>query len=168
MKQIPQIEQLQQWWNSLTFSQRRMGSVGGIALGIVLFYLLIWFPLVSSVSNRRDEVIAEQQLVLEMQQSKADILYLRSLNTQVQGSSNLPLLTIIDQTLRDQQVNGQLTQIQEASDNKVKLAFSTVTYDELISWLESLASQYGIQVEQIHITATNTTGVVQADLVLSK
>jgi len=168
MKQIPQIQQLQQWWLSLTFSQRRIASVGGIAFGILLFYLLIWFPLVSSVSNHRNEIIAEQQLVLEMQQSKADILYLRSMNTQVQGSSNLPLLTTVDQTLRDQQVNGQLTQIQETSDDKVKLAFSTVTYDELVSWLEVLASQYGIQVEQIHITATNTTGVVQADMVLSK
>jgi general secretion pathway protein M len=158
---------MRKWWMTLSMQEQQAVMLGGIATGVILFFLLIWWPLVSTVSSMREQLISDQQLVLWMQQTKADILYLRG-GSQEHGEEDLSLMALVDQTLKSNNVNAKIDQLQQTGTDQVKLTFARIPYDEMMTWLEVLAREYGVQVDRLHVATTPVTGVVQADMVLTK
>lgn len=156
---------MKKWWLSLSAQEQQTVMFGSIVGGALLLILMIWLPLVNTVSTMREQLISDQELVIWLQQAKADILYLRG-GSQAQGDADLSLMALVDQTLRASNVNAKLDQLQQTGPDQVKLTFAKISYDEMMTWLELLASKHAVQVERIHVATTGVTGAVQVDMVL--
>lgn len=141
------------WWENLLERERRMLSVGGFIVGILVIYALIWSPLSNLVFDYKTQVTSKRQLLVFLQRASQKISQLQSSGISVDASvKSGGLLTVVEQSLSSQQLSHYLKQVQQPTQNQITLNFDNVPFDKLMQWLQMLITTQGVRV--VHFSAT--------------
>ena len=139
----------------------------GIPIAILLiFYLFIWSPFTTQIQNLQQTVNNEQDTSLWMEGAIQQINSLRTKGILQQQQSNGSNLTLVDESLKNSPITSRVAELSQANNNQVTVKFSHVGFDVLITWLNQLWQRNGIQATQFSATATQTSGLVDAQVTL--
>ena len=157
---------MKEWWQSLNQREQILIGGGSAALLLVILYLFVWSPFTAGIAVKKSYVTYQQNLVDWMQEADAHLIKLRSTgDVQTQKIDNSQLLSTVDSTLQQANLNAYSDSIQQTSNNKVLVKFKNVPFDIMIAWIDRLWKQHAIKVEQISIKPdASTRGIVTAEV----
>ena len=143
------------WWQQLNIREQRLVLVMSVLVSVFILYGLIWQPL--------NESIDKQKLTLERQQA---LLTWVEENTQRyqtakrngRASSGASLSSIVNRTSRLNNII--ITRMQPQGDD-LQVWIDEISFNQLLTWLEQLASRDGLQVKNIDLSLADQQGVVR-------
>ncbi len=109
----------------------------------------------------------------EIDQYQADLEWMRSITPQlmpVEASQTTvsidgSLANFVDQTVRQQGLSEQLSQISPVDDDVIRMRFSGVNFNRLVTFVALIYSS-GLEVRDIRITPSESPGFVDSNLIL--
>ena len=159
------MEALTTWFNSLEQLERTLVSIAGGLLALVILYFAILLPFNGFVDARVTRAERKTQDLAWMQ-SVAPTL--RTFATTQPGANGESLVVLINRTARQKGLGGALTAQTPVGDDGMRVRLESATFDGIVVWLGVLQQQHGVGVETANIDRTDKTGVVNANLILSR
>ncbi|MCX7120183.1 MAG: type II secretion system protein M [Gammaproteobacteria bacterium] len=160
------IEPIKTWFNNLLLREQKIVLTGGIIFFILFFYMALWNPLSTAVSNYKIKVRSEEQLLCYMQKALVRIQTLKASGAQI-GTEQGDLLTVAEQTLTAKNLSSFLKQVQQPQHNQIDLTFENVPFDQLMLWLQALSAQYGVRVVQLSAARLPIVGAANVTMLLT-
>ena len=155
------------WWAGLAPRERVILGAGSLVLAVVVIYLMIWEPMVST----------RQQVRADISALSADLAWMQQVERQVKrraaqqgdppssGSAGGSVLTLVEVSARAAGVNEALERVQPEGQG-ARIWFTETGFDSLLHWLGELEQRHGLQVSQLAVDAGNTPGMVSARIKL--
>jgi len=151
------------YWNQLNEREQVLVGLGGIGGVALLFYLLIYNPLVSAVEEKKSEWVDKKTTLQWMQQAQQTYAHEQA-PTQVTTATLLSVLTELLSHVSFQRFPYQLEQ---TSSGDIQLTFDAVPYNLFVSWLQTQSKHYTLVIKSLYFSKTNTPGVVKAAVVFT-
>ena len=166
---MQQFQQIRQWFFSLPTKEQWMVSGTGALLIITLFYLVIWEPLHLGLDEELQKQQSQQEILLWMQQAADEVKTLRS-----SGSSstirdkNKPTTLVIEQAIKNAGLQTSVKKIESSGNNGAKVTLDEAAFNQMLVWLNTLATHNGIQVVSANIDRAENPGRVNARLTFER
>lgn len=154
-------------WQQLAPREKQMLIVMGVVLAITLIYFMFWKPLKTGIEDGELRVKAQTRALAEIRKQAAEVRQLRAsgaANRTVKDSSSL--LGLIERSAKQKKIKRSLQKVQPEGERNVRLWMENVSFDQLISWLDLLSNQYGIQISEISLERSNEAGIVSGRILL--
>ncbi|SAK51108.1 general secretory pathway protein M [Caballeronia pedi] len=152
---------LSEFWEARTPREKTLLMWGGLALGLVLVYLVLWAPAYEGRARLRDTLPTMQRQLATMTAQANDA---RSLAPATEGvmPTGGALRDALAKSLAD---NGmQPTQVQVIGA-AVQIQLKNASFPNWTMWLDDARKQFKVQVSEAHVTALKPDG--QVDLTAS-
>ncbi|MGB6977157.1 MAG: type II secretion system protein GspM [Gammaproteobacteria bacterium] len=159
---------IREWWQNLGPRDQKFLISGGIIALILLIYAFIWSPLSTAVSGLKQQVDDQRELLGWLQAASTKTQQYHNSGFSIQNRGNQPLITFLSNSLANNDLHQFNPQIISTTSDTVTINFNQVAFDNLIAWLEKLWRNYGQDLEKISITTTPISGLVKAQLVITK
>ena len=157
------MKMLKSYWFKLNERDQMALVIGGLILTVLLFYTLIYNPLVTAVSEERTRFIEQNETLKWMKSVEKYSLQGSAKKKNVSGSK---LLGIINQQLSQAEFQPFPFQLQQTSNMDIQLSFNKVSFKIFIVWLWSFSEHYQIQIHQLSLEKLDTPGLTKATLIL--
>ncbi|BCQ24644.1 type II secretion system protein M [Caballeronia sp. NK8] len=152
---------LSEFWEARTPREKTLLMWGGLALGLVLVYLVLWAPAYEGRARLRDSLPTMQRQLATMTAQANDA---RSLAPATEGvmPTGGALRDALAKSLAD---NGmQPTQVQVIGA-AVQIQLKNASFPNWTMWLDDARKQFKVQISEAHVTALKPDG--QVDLTAS-
>lgn len=154
---------IRQYWSKMNERDQMALSIGGTVLLVILFYSLMYSPLLNAVKEERATLIEQHETLLWMESVQSSSQE-RSVKKKTIGSNKL--LGIINQQLNQPDLRPFPFQLQQINKTDIQLSFDRVPFTVFIHWLWELSEQYQITIQQLSLEKLNKPGIIKASLVL--
>lgn len=159
---------MKEWFENLQPLERIYVIGGGIAMVVFLLYLMVWMPLGNKVKTSR-ETVAQQRQDVEWMRAAGEQVRKLGLNRPANNiNRNRSLLAVVDQDIQAAQLKGALQRMEPDGAQSVKIWISKGSFDALIGMLGKLETTQGISVKSLSINPTDTQGLVDARVTLTR
>lgn len=157
-----------EWYRNLPTRDRRALLVGGVALLLTLFYVMIWQPLHTFRDDSQSALERNQKLYSWMQDASSKAIALGAGNSSAKPvSDGRSLLGVVDTTLRQARLNKEAKRIEPDGDKRVRVWMEQVPFDAMVRWLGKLETSRGIAVLEMRVDDKAANGRVDARLTLA-
>lgn len=157
-----------QWLDTLESREKRIVISGGIAFLVILFYLLIWDPIVSRYDEQQLKNNSQRQLYSWIKNAGEEINSLQSSESSSAARfKNQSISSLADRSARITGIKAFISKI-EQNKNNVKVTLKDADFDLIINWLTDLENKYGISSSQIKIERSKEDGAVNANITLER
>ncbi len=157
---------LRQRFDALEPRERLFLTVGAIALGVILFFLVVVQPLRQYRVHAEDRVNAQRELVAWMR-GAVDVLRERGPATSRPASGG-SLLALADSSARAAGLAQSLQRIQQDGESAVRIRLEGANFDSMILWLDNLEKRSGITATDMTVDRAEGAGLVNATLTLAR
>ena len=162
---IEQLGQLKQWFNSLPQKERLMVSVTGMLIIVTLFYLILWEPVHIGLQAERQKQQSQNEVLLWMQEAAAEVKTLRASGSRgTIRDKNKPTALVIEQTINNAGLKSSVSKIESSGNNGARVTLNDASFNQILVWLNTLATHNGIQVVSANIERANKPGRANARL----
>jgi type II secretory pathway component PulM len=151
-------------WDGLQTREQHILRYGAVALGLLLFYLLIVDPVHTSRDTAEQRLRSAQEAYSVAQRQAADLRASAS-NPETQASGSL--LTQVESSAQQEGLRSALKRLQPSGDNQIQVNLEGASYDQLIQWLSTLHQQ-GVRAERVDIQLDRTTELLGVQLLLAR
>lgn len=162
------LQSLQRWLDSLQPRERQTVVGGGISLAVILFYLLLWDPVMSARDELRQGVDTQRQELIWMKTSAQEIRQLQSgggaIPANIANQSPSTLVTMSAQSNGMQEFIGKM----DSTSNGVEVTLNNADFNRVMSWLSDLQNRYALQPKKIVIEPQADPGTVNARISIEK
>ncbi len=160
-----QLEQLKLWFNSLPQKERWMVSGTGLLIFITLFYLMIWEPVHLGLQQEKQKQQSQKEILMWMQQAAAEVKTLRSSgNRSTVRDKNKPTTLVIEQAINNAGLKPTVKKIESSGTNGARVTLDEASFNQILVWLNTLATHNGIQVVSANIERGEKPGRANARL----
>lgn len=159
---------LNDWWKQRSSSEQRYLLIGGVALGLILLWLLVLAPLSNGAKEAREEYLSLKELSTWMQVKVDQLKKIKSQAKPTNTNSKENLLTLVERLLKENSLNLVEHELSQKDTNSVTLNFAEINYPSLMKWLAKMQEQFAIKASEAHIKRTPKEGMISANLVLSR
>ena len=159
------LERLRAAWAGLAERERRVVGAGGIALGLILAYLLVWEPLATARQQRELDLRSARALAVQLEELAG--VAGRAGRPAIQGKDQ-SLLAVVDQSRKASALTKPPSRLQPEGEDTVRVWLEDVPFDGLMRWLGDLQSRYGVRVDNADIERESGPGLVNARLTLMR
>lgn len=130
-------------WQQLLPRERLLITVGGGVFCIFLIYQFVFVAL----DDYRQQLIRNTESEYELREwMRSSVFELQQ--AQARGDTvallEQSLLSVIEQSLRQDEIGAALSQIGLAADDSVRISFAEVPFDSLIEWITQISSNMGV------------------------
>jgi general secretion pathway protein M len=156
------------WFLNLNYRERWVLLSGTVLLVFILSYFEWWQPFIAEQIQLTHIIASQQKTWQWMTTAVAEIQQLRQQSPHSTSPTHSPsLLALIDKSMRQGALNSVSKRIESKGNQQVQIAFETVSFTELMHWLEQLYNQYQVQVDSIHIERLALPDKVKVRLTLT-
>ncbi|VAW51412.1 hypothetical protein MNBD_GAMMA06-670 [hydrothermal vent metagenome] len=157
---IEQLEQIKQWFNSLPQKEQWMVSGTGILIIITLFYLIVWEPVHTGLKTEQQKQLSQNEVLLWMQQAAAEVKTLRASGSSggVIRDKNKPTTLVIEQAINNAGLKPSVNKIESSGSNGARVSLKEASFNQILVWLNTLATHNGIQVVSANIERGESPG----------
>ncbi len=160
-----QLEQLKLWFNSLPQKERWMVSGTGLLIFITLFYLMIWEPVHLGLQQEKQKQQSQKEILMWMQQAAAEVRTLRSSGSRSTiRDKNKPTTLVIEQAINNAGLKTSVKKIESSGTNGARVTLDEASFNQILVWLNTLATHNGIQVVSANIERGEKPGRANARL----
>lgn len=161
------FDALRRWWTARETRERRVLLVGAIMCAVVLGWVLVWRPLASARASLSDQLDLQRQNLAFMHSAATQLRGLGTNGRQGQAKrAGKSLLALADSSARAANLDGALKRVEPLDQDRVRVEFGQAGFDVLVSWLQTLQRDYGIQVEDLSVRRVDGVGLVDAHVTL--
>ncbi len=162
---MDQLQQIKQWFNSLPQKERWMVSGTGLLIIITLFYLIVWEPMHVGLETERQKQQAQKEVLVWMQQAAGEVRALRaSGNRSTVRDKNKPITLVIEQSINNAGLKTSVKKIESSGNNGARVTLNNASFNQILVWLNTLATHNGTQVVSANIERASKPGRVNARL----
>lgn len=147
-------------WDDMQYREKIAVVAGAAALVLLLLYLLLQ-PLLSRRTSLQDEVTTRRADLAWMRKAAGEIG--RS-GSAAQKSAAVSPLKVIDQTVRENNLAGQLKRLEPGTGNEIKVWMENAVFVDLVHWLRQLAGEGQITIASLTAEKSGDPGRVNARL----
>jgi general secretion pathway protein M len=148
------------FWQARTEQERKLLTVGGVVVGLALFYSLLIDPALSGRDKLRKQLP-------ELRQQEAEMQALAREASTLQGQGNIaPPPMTRDSLNAGLSARGLNPQSVNVTGEYAKLQFNGAQFAGLVAWLDAMRVESRINVAEASFTAQEAPGVVNATLTL--
>lgn len=160
---------MKDWFANLEQREQWIVGVGGVVIAIIIFWAFIWMPFDRAHRNLETGVDNWQLALSDIRGIAAEGGASAGVAQPSAGNSNQSPVVIVDQTLRERNLNNTV-QRRQPVPNGIRVEFENVSFDQLVVWLGDIYSGYGMAVQNGSIGQTNRNGPgrVNATLALER
>ncbi len=156
---IEQLEQLKQWFNSLPQKERWMVSGTALLIVVTLFYLIVWEPLHDGLKTEQQKQQVQKEILFWMQQAATEVKTLRAAgNRGVVRDRNKPITLVIEQSINNAGLKSSVRKIESSGNNGARVTLNEASFNQILVWLNTLATHNGIQVVSANIERGSKPG----------
>jgi general secretion pathway protein M len=160
------VDALRNWLDQLEPRERLLVLLASALMVLAIIVIGGLRPLLASADRNAQRVDDQQQLLTEIEQVAARLGPQRGGNVAAADGDSLVL--VVDRSTRARNLGGYLKRNQPDGDATIRLRFERAPFDDLVAWLGELQNQYSISVVSANIDASNETGRVNCNLILSR
>ncbi len=157
------LDRIKAQLEQLNDRERRMVYAAIVAVLIFLPYQLIWSPLMNTVDEKHERVAKQQADLIWMQSNLPEVRAL-SRGMQQGGSNRQSIYGVVERTARQQFKND--LRIQQEGKEGIRVQINNTSFDELMIWLDQLATQNQVFVRDFRVEQEKEPGRVRASLLL--
>ena len=137
--------ELKQRIQSLSERERMVLSWGLVCALVIVAYTFVWQPWQEELDRLRGRIPIKQETLMWMQEQARTIEPLVAQIDARQQSSDQPLLTIIERSARQSNIDNKIRRMSPDEEGRVNIWLTDVDFDRWIVWLERLR-RIGIEV----------------------
>jgi len=166
---IEQLQQVKQWFNALPTKERWMVSGTSLLIVVTLFYLMVWEPIHVGLQAEQQKKRAQQEILLWMQQAASEVKVLRASGTRgTVRDKNKPITLVIEQSINNAGLKSSIKKIESSGNNGARVSLNDASFNQILVWLNTLATHNGTQVVSANIERSDKLGRVNARLTFER
>ena len=145
--------------------ERNALIVGGIILGVLLIYTVLWKPFSNKVEKLEHSVQEQRALQQWINTASAEAQRLRATkntNSTMQSTGGQSLLSVVDQVAKQDRLGSALKRIEPEGSTKVRVWIEQAPFDDVVLWMGHLKDTYGVQVTNVSIDRQGSSALVNA------
>ena len=155
---------MKSWYRQLSDSERWMVWGVGLAVGAMLFYLILVAPLNNSNRELKEEIASKRSAATWMAGAAVEIRTLGMSADKQRQKDSRTLIARVNAELRKKQIIP--TRIKPEGEKKLSVSLDKTVFTDLMERLDTLQRQYGISVSSASIQPNGGSGLVTAQLTL--
>lgn len=159
---------MKQWFLSLAPRERVLVAAAAVFIVAAVFYVAVWQPLHRNAARLEQQITVQRRLTADVAQLAAEASRLRAHTRRNIKATDVPLLSIIDQTSREAELAHAVQRIQPESEDKAAVTIDNASFDNMIRWLRQLQQQYGVAVTTLSVTRAEAEGAIDARIILER
>jgi general secretion pathway protein M len=144
------------WWQQLNLREQRLVMAMSAVIAVFVLYGLIWQPLNESIAASKLKLERQQTLLAWVEENTQR--YQQAKRNGAMNSSSASLSSIVNRTSRANDIT--ITRMQPQGDD-LQVWIDEISFNQLLSWLEQLASRENLQVKNIDLSSADQEGVVR-------
>ncbi|WP_018623962.1 type II secretion system protein GspM [Kangiella aquimarina] len=155
---------LKTWYSGLQERERNMVIALGVALAILLIFLLVVLPLKNYFNSLNDDLSYYENQAITIEKQVAAI---KSAGPGKVTNDNISLNQLVNQTAKSFGLS--FSRIEERERNKeIQLRLDNVEFDQLLRWISLLEQGRGLVVDTLRVSKKDAVGRVDASIKLIK
>ncbi len=156
---------MKDWFMSREPRERIMLVVGVLAAAVIVFYGLIFRPLVRGSAELHASVAQKSSLLVDVQ--RAGALAPASARGPARSAAD-SMVVLVDKTSRQHGLASAFTHTRPDGQDAINVTFQNASFDALVAWLLALKSEYGVDVESASFNGTDSVGLVSGQVLLKR
>lgn len=166
---MKQLQQLRHWFRSLTEKEQWIVSGTALLVIVTLFFLMVWEPLHLGLNAEKLKQTTQNKNLMWMQQAAAEAESLRNVGgTTDIRDQNKPTTLVIEQSINNAGLKPNVEKIESSGSNGARVTLNEATFNQVLVWLNTLATHNGIHVISANIEGTNNSGKINARLTFER
>ena len=141
--------------SKLSDSERKLLVRGSVIVFLALFWAFVYKPINQSIESKEKHLTELESQFSEMQSSQG--LLRKTVNSAKTRDLSKPFISWVDGQLLSSGLSDYVSRSEPKDNQTLILTFENVAFDELISWLQPMISQYSINVSEADINLTDKT-----------
>ena len=142
-------------WQQLNLREQRLVMAMSAVITIFILYGLIWQPLNESIASSKLKIDRQQTLLTWVEESTQRYQLAKRNGRNTSGAS---LSSIVNRTSNLNKIT--ITRMQPQGDD-LQVWIDEISFNQLLTWLEQLASREGLRVKNIDLSLADQQGVVR-------
>lgn len=155
-------------WQALEQRERLILGWGGLIVGVILFYALVWQPWHNAITSMEEAIQSRRESLVWMRQTSEMVKNGSVISSQqsVKDKSQ-SLLSVIEKTARISRVNTAIQQMVPGTNQKTNVEQVNVVLEEAdfnlwVRWVDDLSRNYAVNVSQLSVeNETDQPNVVE-------
>ncbi|MGB1262109.1 MAG: type II secretion system protein GspM [Cognaticolwellia sp.] len=143
------------WWQQLNLREQRLVMAMAAVIAVFILYGLIWQPLNDNIAKRKLKIDRQQALLTWVSENTQRY---QQAKRNGRGSSGASLSSIVNRTSRLNNIT--ITRMQPQGDD-LQVWIDEISFNQLLAWLEQLASRNNLTVKNIDLSSADQQGVVR-------
>jgi general secretion pathway protein M len=154
---------------ALTPRERWMVASCVTVVVLTILYLAIWEPVADAHAQRLTRLGTERATAQQLEEAAA-LIGNRGNRTAPAATvgRDVSLLAAIDQSVKRSAIGKAPERLQPEGDREVRVWFTGVPFDAVITWLNDLQIRYGVTIQTLDVERQDTPGVVDARVSLTR
>lgn len=166
---MDQLQQIKNWFNLLPSKEQWMVTGTGTLIFVTLFYLAIWEPVNLGLETEQQKQQSQKEVLLWMQQAAMEAKSLRASGSRgTIRDKNKPATLVIEQTIKNAGLTSAIKKIESSGKNGARVTLNEAPFNQILIWLNTLATHNGIQVVSANIERADKPGLANARLTLER
>lgn len=160
---------MKDWWQNLDTRDQRTMTIAGVVIAILLFYAMVWIPLVDSKALKQLQVENNRQLLSWMTE-KSELVkqYKHAKPGVAKADSKRSLLSIVDSLAKQLGIRKSINRIDPDGPHGATIWIDDINFDSLITLLGNLDKRNYVKVKEAEFTKLDKPGTVRAKIVLQR
>jgi general secretion pathway protein M len=166
---MKQLEELTNWYRGLQQRERQLVLAAAVLIIITLLYLVIWEPIHEGLEEQTQKYQAQLEVLEWMQAASAEAAALKASGISNKNvSSTQPVTLLVENSAATAGLKPFMSKLESTSDKGARVTLDAASFDQLLLWLSTLQSQYGISVSAANLDRDDKPGAVNVRMTLNR
>lgn len=166
---MKQLEDIQNWYHGLQQRERQLVLAASVVVIVTIFYLVVWEPIINGVSDQTQKYQSQVDILEWMQGAATEVRSLKATGASKRRSnSNQPVSLLVEQSASTAGLKPYVTKLESTSDKGARVTIDAASFDQILLWLNTLQTRYGISVSSANLDRDDKPGAVNARITLGR
>jgi general secretion pathway protein M len=166
---MKQLEDIQHWYRGLQQRERQLVLAASAVIVITLLYLTIWEPIHKGVEVQTQKYQTQTDILDWMQTAAIEVMTLKTSGAARRTSnSSQPVSLLVEKSAATAGLKPYLRKLESTSDKGARVTINDASFDQILLWLSTLQTQYGISVSSANIDRADKAGAIDARMTLDR
>jgi general secretion pathway protein M len=166
---MKQLEEIKNWYYGLQQRERQLVLAASVVIVVTLLYLAIWEPIHNGLEEQRQKYQSQVEILEWMQTAATEARSLKASTVSSRRSGNSqPVTLLVEQSAATAGLKPYMSKLESTSDKGARVTLDAASFDQMLLWLNTLQTQYGITVSSANLDRDDKPGAVNARMTLNR
>lgn len=166
---MKQLDDIQHWYHGLQQRERQLVLSATIVIVVTLLYLIIWEPIHNGLEKQTEKYQSNIANLEWMQAAATEVRSLKSSGAANRNKNNSqPVSLLVETSATNAGLKPYLSKLESTSDKGARVTIDAAPFNQMLLWLNTLQTQYGITVSSANLDRDDKPGAVNARMTLNR